>query len=315
MNKFKILNQQLHNKGVLEALAYFDVFAFPLTKEEILKYSHYSNSEELDNSLSELLEKGLIYQFQDFYSLRKDSELKTRREENSDRAKGYLYQAAKKSKLISQFPFVKGVFISGSLSKGVMDEDGDIDFFIVTKSDRLWVARTLLILYKKIFLLNSRKYFCINYLVDENSLEIEQKNRFTAVELLSLYPMVDDDMHQEIIDKNKWVKDFFLQNYQANPEVKNLNNSSLKSTLEKVLSGSVGDRLDDFFMKVTLKRWLQKFGKMSEVDFDIALKTSKKVSKHHPSNFQKKVLSAYEERIATLQLKMAEMANTTVNQS
>ena len=36
---------------------------------------------------------------------------------------------------------------------------------------------------------------------------------------------------------------------------------------------------------------------MSDEDFNIALQTSKTVSKHHPSNFQKKVLTAFEERM------------------
>src|SRR5690606_3777846 len=91
--------------------------------------------------------------------------------------------ARKKAKLISQFPFVRGVMASGSLSKGYADEKSDIDFFIITIPNRLWIARTLLVLYKRIFLLNSHKFFCVNYFVDEKHLGIEEKNLFTATEL------------------------------------------------------------------------------------------------------------------------------------
>jgi hypothetical protein len=250
-----------------------------------------------------------------YYSLHQDNQLAVKREEGVTRAKQYLDQAFKKSKLIGQFPYVKGVFISGSLSKGVMHEDGDIDFFIVTQPNRLWVARTLLILYKKIFLLNSRKYFCINYLVDENSLEIEHKNRFTAVELLSLYPMVNNELHQNIMEKNGWVTEFFSKNYHFNPNVQNLESTALRSMFEKTLDGKLGDRIDDFFMNLTLKRWHQKFGYMPENDFNIALKTSKKVSKHHPSNFQKTVLNGYEERMNTLRIKVGKISTTAINRA
>lgn len=309
------LNQQLYNKGTLAALAYFDVFDFPLTKQEIFKYSQHDTLQETEKSLSELLAKGIIFHLKDYYSLRNASHLGVKRDENAARAQQYQSQAKKKSKLISQFPYVRGVFISGSLSKGVIDEDGDIDFFIVTQPNRLWVARSFLILFKKIFLLNSRKYFCINYLVDENSLEIEQKNRFTAVELLSLFPMVNSDLHTKIIHENSWTQKYFSGDFHQNPDVTELKTYAIKSALEGLFNGALGNRLDDLFLKITLKRWMRKFGKMPEEDFKIALKTSKKVSKHHPSNFQKKVMKAYEDRMETLLLKLDEIPKTTIVQA
>ena len=67
-------------------------------------------------------------------------------------AKNIYQKALTVSRLISKFPYVEGVGISGSLSKGYYDDDGDIDFFIITSPKRLWIARTFLILYKKLFL-------------------------------------------------------------------------------------------------------------------------------------------------------------------
>ncbi|MGB0805721.1 MAG: nucleotidyltransferase domain-containing protein [Salibacteraceae bacterium] len=299
-------SQQQHLLAISQALSYFDIFNFPLTKEEIIKYSPAFNTKEFEECLASMLDNELIFKLQNYYSLRNEPQLAHNRDENSNRASEYKFQAERKSSLISQFPFVKGVFISGSMSKGVMDKGGDIDFFIVTQPNRLWIARTLLILYKKIFLLNSRKYFCINYLVDENSLEISNKNRFTAVELLSLFPMVNENLHQKIIAENNWVLDFFSGQYQSNPNIKDLEPNRVKIVLEKILANKIGDLLDDFFMHLTLKRWKQKFGNMSDEDFNIALQTSKTVSKHHPSNFQKKVLTAFEERMHLISEKVKE---------
>ncbi len=50
-----------------------------------------------------------------------------------------LKDAKKYARVIANFPFIQAVFISGSLSKHVMKPNSDIDFFIITKPDRLWL--------------------------------------------------------------------------------------------------------------------------------------------------------------------------------
>ena len=66
--------------------------------------------------------------------------------------------------VIKRFPFVRSIMVTGSLSKNCCTKDSDLDFMVITKKDRLWISKTLLMLFKKIFLLNSYKYFCINML-------------------------------------------------------------------------------------------------------------------------------------------------------
>ena len=124
--------------------------------------------------------------------------------------------------------------------------------------------------------------------------------------------MINKETHQQIIQKNGWIQDFFSKNFHENPNVQNLEFNPLKSMIERVLSGKLGNQLDDFFMRITLKRWQQKFGNMSENDFNIALKTSKKVSKHHPSNFQKKVLNGFDQRMEELHLKVNDLAPVAI---
>ena len=45
--------------------------------------------------------------------------------------------------IIAAFPFVRAVGISGSLSKQYADENSDIDYFIITAANRLWIAKNL----------------------------------------------------------------------------------------------------------------------------------------------------------------------------
>lgn len=122
-----------------------------------------------------LVDANYLYQYGHYYSISTNTDFIIQREENTRRALQIMPMARRMTKIISWFPFVRAVLISGSLSKNVITPDGDIDYFIITGRGRLWVTRTLLVLFKKIFLLNSHKYFCINYFIDDTHLEIEEK--------------------------------------------------------------------------------------------------------------------------------------------
>ena len=54
--------------------------------------------------------------------------------------------------------------------------------------------------------------------------------------------------------------------------------------------------MDDLLRKITLIKWKSKFKHLDKEDFDITLKSTKSVSKHHPQNFQKKVIDTLNEK-------------------
>lgn len=176
----------------LKTLLYFSIFKYPLSAEEVYLFSAASDQNEIKNELEYLKKKGVISYDNSYYFLDGNLQSVSRRIEGNKMAKSVMQKAIKKGTLIAKFPYVKAVGISGALSKNYHDKDGDVDFFVITKSERLWVSRTLLMLYKKIFLFNSRKFFCINYFISESSLEISEKNIFTATELLTLIPVSGD---------------------------------------------------------------------------------------------------------------------------
>lgn len=183
-----------------------------------------------------------------------------------------------------------------------MPKDGDIDYFIVTKAGRLWISRTLLVLFKKIFLLNSHKYFCVNYFVDEEHLEIEEKNLFTAMETVTLLPLHNPVIYREFHLVNNWAQQYF-PNTPMRPLEKTIpvKKSFLQNSMESLLNGEMGDRIDLYCMRTTLGHWKKKFRDFDSDKFDNALKSRSYVSKHHPQDFQNKVLTAYEERIQTFE--------------
>ncbi len=277
---------------LLKPILYFSLFQYPLTEEEIYSFSEADSIESLKKELKDLVANKVIYKIDEFYLAENDESQIQRRLSGNQMAKDIHGKANSVSRFISKFPYVEGVGISGSLSKGYFDEEGDIDFFIITTPKRLWIARTFLILYKKLFLFNSKKYFCVNYFISTNSLEIEEKNRFTATELTTMLPMYGNGSFHDFYNENKWVTKY-LPNKTIDEGLSNLNTVKkplFTKSLESILNTNLGDWLDSFFLKMTYKKWKVKFNKLEEKHFNIALKSTKNVSKHHPLNFQRKVI-------------------------
>ncbi|MDC3229474.1 nucleotidyltransferase domain-containing protein, partial [Flavobacteriaceae bacterium] len=255
--------------------------------------------------LIELVNDDIIYKIDDFYLTENNETLIKRRLEGNKMAKNIYQKALTVSRLISKFPYVECVGISGSLSKGYYDDDGDIDFFIITSPKRLWIARTFLILYKKIFLLNSRKYFCVNYFISSNALEIEEKNIFTATELTTLLPMFGNGSFHKFYEKNKWVENY-LPNKTVTEGLSKLNlvkKPTVTKITEYFLDSKIGDWLDAAFLRITYHKWKIKFNHLEERQFNVAMKSTKNISKHHPLNFQRKVIDRLNDRYDELREK------------
>jgi hypothetical protein len=285
---------------ILRTLLYYDIFNYPLTVDEVFRFlgtNHVSLS-FVQSELEQLVQHEFIFKFGDFFSIHPSEDNTTRRIRGNHEAKKLLVIAKQRADLIYSFPFVRAVLVSGSLSKGYMDEKSDIDFFIVTKPERLWIARTLLVLYKRMFLFNSHKYFCVNYFVDTDHLEIEEKNLFTATELATLIPLSGVDHYKNLIIRNQWMKGFFPNFEPRVTDNFSREKNTLKSIFEKTLDVFGGNLLENFFMRITLNRWEKLYNqKYSKTDFEVAFKTRKYVSKNHPNHYQRKIIESHNQKL------------------
>lgn len=294
---------------VLKSILYFSIFKYPITKNEAFNFTNTNNQHDFDKQIDYLIQKGVIHKLDGYYSSNNNIALVKRRLKGNEMAKKIMPKAGRVAGFIAKFPYIDSVSLSGALSKGYFDEEGDIDFFIITKPNRLWIARTLLILYKKIFLLNSKKYFCINYFITSNHLQIPERNRFTATELVTLIPLYGKEVFINFLKENQWAYDFFPNKELVDTSlIKDIKKSWLSIVIQTVFNNRFGDFLERSFRKITLKKWTIKFDDLEKKDFDIAMKSTKNVSKHHPQNFQKKVIDRldknYEEIIKKINLEM-----------
>lgn len=286
--------------AVLYTLAYFEVFAYPLTGEEVFAFcgEPKATQGEVFEALQDHAEQGRVFQFGSLFQTKNDASWALRRLDCNRRAERFLPIARRMARFIAAFPFVRGVFVSGSLSKQCMRVDSDVDFFVVTEPGRLWLTRTLLVLFKKVFLFNSHKYFCVNYFVDTNHLQIEEKNLFTATESVTLLPMWGREFYTAFCQANAWAWEYyphFSQRLVA--DVPPYRSGYLKRIFEIILRRKMGDWLDRKAMRLTVGFWKRKFRGMDDSTFDLALKSRRGVSKHHPMHFQQKVLDSFEKNL------------------
>ena len=290
----------------LVPLFYFQIFSHPLNFQELHLFSQSTIKDvaDFERSLEQMVNDGLLFKKDNYYLLEDKQEWINQRMENEQRASLYLKKTEKIVHLMRRFPFVEAIFLSGSASKGVVSEGGDIDYFIITQPERLWITRTLLILFKKIFLFNSHRYFCINYLIDTNHLEIEEKNRFTATEITTLLPVFQTPYYKVFLEANNWTKAYYPNSKIKKPLIAyTMPKSKIKTFAEYILNGKLGEWLDIWTMQLSIKHWKKKFNAMEVKHFNVALKSRPYVSKHHPQNFQNKVMEGFKKNIASFEKK------------
>jgi len=288
-------------KIILKTLAYFDLFHYPVTRYELWTFSSEKTSLSLiDEELNSLLFEKIVFQLDEFYSLQNKPELAEKRRRGNLRAVEQLSIAKRVSKILNWFPFVRSIAVSGSLSKNFAEENSDIDFFIITSANRLWIARTSMHLLKKLsFIVGKQNWFCMNYYVDEIEMEIVEKNTFTAMEIVTLIPMQGIDYFQKFRKANAWTSEYFpLQtNYQK--DARGNKKIAIRIFLEKILRSRLGDKADQWLMHLTDKRWRKKAlgGKVNDHGDKIEMMVGKHFSKPNPKNFQAKVLKQYENAV------------------
>jgi hypothetical protein len=285
-------------------LAYFDMFNYPLISAEIYLFlKNKYRYEVFNDAIKCLLENGIIYQFDRFFTLKNDHHIVVRRNDGNKKAAELIKIAGRVGNILIRFPFVRGIAISGSLSKNFADQYSDIDLFIITAKNRLWIARSIMHCFKKLtFLVNKEHYFCMNYYIDEQQLEIAEKNIYTAIEIGTLIPLEGDAVFEKFYKVNTWTS-FFLPNKNMRvSSAKPSKKSWFKIAFEYLLNNTAGNTIDSMLMRITAGRWSKKtlLKKLNSHGAVMSMKTDKHFSKPDPENFQSKLLLRYEVKVSQL---------------
>jgi predicted nucleotidyltransferase len=291
-------------ENVLATLAYFDMFNYPLTQAEVYLFLGNKVDYELfNNALICLFNDGIIHRFGKFYALSADDHIAVRRLEGNKRASGLIKIAEKVGKLLIKFPYVRGIAISGSLSKNFADADSDIDLFIITEKNKLWIARTIMFCFRRLTLLfNKQHFFCMNYYIDMQKLEIPEKNIYTAIEVGTLIPLQGDIVFEKFFAANTWTREYLPNKNVRISSAMPVKQTFFKMLFEGLLNFLPINFLDDMLMNITKKRWLKKtmLKELNSHGIVLSMLTDKHFARSDPRDFQVKFLANYEHKVSVL---------------
>ncbi len=302
------------NLALIRTLLYFDIFSYPLTSDELFDYTGIPAHQRghAQQFLDQLVQHGMIAYAKGFYYFGNIHSVVSRRMQGNRRAKKRMRSAKIFSRIISSFPYVRCVMLSGSISKSYMGNNDDIDYFIITHPGRLWIARTLLTLFKKLFLFNSHRNFCINYFVDARHLAVREQNRFTATEIAFLLPMYNKNMYQKVMRTNEWIKEYYPFFRQSHAYVTD-KVPLIKRWMEHLLGNGFGGKLEDWLFRLSQRFIRKKFREMDQQSFDQCFSIRKHELRYLPNRQQSRILKRFCWKMTVFERRYKDRFNLLLN--
>lgn len=277
---------------------------YPLTRGEIYLFlENKYGQHDFDEALDYLVSSKLVFYFDKFFSLKNDYMMAIRRNKGNKKALELIAKAKEVGAFLVKFPYVRGIAISGSLSKNFADENSDIDFFIITEANRLWLGRTFMHMFKKLtFLVGKQHNYCMNYYIDEAQLQIIEKNIYTAIEVATIIPVEGDAVFESFYKANAWSGDFLPNKCMRLATAHPLKTHWYKAFIEVLFNNHFGSWLDNTLMSITAGRWNKKTEqkKLNMRGTVMSMAASKHFAKPSPENFQRKLIERYRLKVSTL---------------
>ena len=106
------------------------------------------------------------------------------------------------------------VAVTGSLAVNNVDAAADIDFLIVTEIGRLWLCRAMIIMLVKLAAKRG-VWLCPNYFLSTRALHFDDRNLFSAHEIVQMVPISGRRVFRQLLEENQWVTDFLPNAYAA----------------------------------------------------------------------------------------------------
>lgn len=222
--KSHLNNNIILQEAIIKTLSYGEVFAFPMTSYEIWKFlihPHRASKKLVEQELSLLLRKKIIHKEDAFYFL-SSRQLVVSRRLRKKMNQEKLKKAKRVAFLLSLIPCIRLIGLSGSLSVNNACDADDIDFFIITQKNSLWISRFLTTVV--LFCVGQKRTrgakdvkdkVCLNMFLSETQLVSSQKNLYIAHEIAQLRVLVDKNKaYEQFLTENIWAKKYLPNSFQ-----------------------------------------------------------------------------------------------------
>lgn len=258
--------------SILKTIAFFDIFSFPLTAEEIEEYLYnYRSPIHIKEIKGTLVAMENVEKIHDYYVLKGRGKITDLRKSSKFISEKFWGRVKQYGQYITQVPFVTMVAVCNNLAYDNATELSDIDLFIVIKQGRMWFARLIITLILQFY--GVRRYgdkiagrFCLSFFVTTKKLNMEPlllhpEDPYMAYWTKLLMPIYGEKVYRQFMDENcGWLSQKYGLNFSdsAKKHFSFSRDSSAKKVLEWMFSGKIGDLCEWFLKKTFKKRTLSK---------------------------------------------------------
>ncbi len=307
---------QIVKKAVLETIIYFDIFDYPLSLLEIYLFLYLPYKQRkffkvdviyIYKVVNSLLEQGKIENKDEFYFLSGRSDLVRIRKQRYKFSIIKYKKSLWKLRILSWFPFVEFIALCNSLPLHNSRKNSDIDMFIITQKNRIWLARFFVSGFLKLFRLRPNKNsfkdkLCPSFFITNDSLSLKslqiENDIYLMYWLNSLLPVFyKSDLLERFYSENNWILknlSFNLNNFIS------LNFKIQHNILERLLKKSL-EFIFDFNFLENLVRFIQlKYMPKSLLDQankQTSVVINNKVLKFHSKDMRKTFSYIFNQRI------------------
>ena len=282
-------------KAILKTLIYADIFDYPLKVYEIHKWliGRKATLRQVESALGGLVYSAKLKVQSGYYFLPRRDGLVAARKQKEKQSERYLRKAKVVTSILKIVPWIKLIGISGGLAMNNASKRDDIDLFIITSKNRLWISRLLAL--GLLSLTGQRRKvgekgrkiagkMCLNILLEEDRLEQNNKDIYLAHEVLQMRPLWHRGrVYEKYLRENRWVFKF-IPNW-IGPQIQN---SKIKMKNDN-LKFKIFDQIEKLAKRFQLKIMSKPQG-MERIE-DGALY-------FHPHDIRPKILKLYKQKIS-----------------
>lgn len=200
--------------GIATLVCYAGVFGDVIGVEEMASRLGVAGQDDFYAALKELQGQGRILVkdgFAGLPDLEKKFALKSKKIETARRLISSRIVDLKK---LGRNPFIKFVGISGSLAANnpTKDRDGivDVDVFLITRNQCIWLFEIPKRIRIHFFPRQKQEpKLCLNYVMDESDMRVENRNFYTATEIRNLIPVVGMESYRKFLRANDWIDYYY----------------------------------------------------------------------------------------------------------
>ena len=288
-----LLNISLLERAILETLAYSDVFDYPLTLDELHRFLTFpATVVEIQECMLGM--KNIAFA-NGFYFLAGRSEIvdiRKQREENSRKA---YRRAMFYGRILGRLPFIRMVALTGSLAMLNLSKNRDMDYMLIAKPGRVWIARAFALLLARVTRLFG-DVICPNVIISENALEWNERNLYTAREFAQMILVRGEGVFCKLRIVNMWTEDVLPNHVILNEMKDDAESNAVQHVIEFFLNNKLGDLFESWEMDRKIARFQKQAGYGAETNFSADVCQGN--FDHHGSW----TVKAYEERLRTLSL-------------